>query len=421
MDPVTNLPLEVLVEIFVCLQGRSLQNARLVSTIWNNFILDHIWLCKMSVKKLEKSLERNWREAEYHEETPLYYDLPFTNCRIEDASSQFVAIKNRCRNLRNTRIAIFSLEDRSFWQIPVPFRSVFKKAQSNDFHLSLSNKFVAIRVPLKPTGNCQNLQVYSLENRNKVICEYIQGLYQVELSRTDYHPELIVLFTKTAVLLWSVKENKITKTYIEAEYSQFVSTCFINGFVVNSIYFEQADLTKIMVWEIDPIGVQITIRARIEDLYNFFHKNKKRVHFHVNEITWIADTYVVACIIPNAPGLVNTSSLCVRVVKETGEILKEVKFLECFIDSEMSYFIYNQRLIISIEHQNYILQGNIKDLIKNTDLHFQPIKHLPGRCPLMINKVVANASTIVNFWGGYQMLKIREAFIKKNHKTYGIS
>ena len=112
-----------------------------------------------------------------------------------------------------------------------------------------------------------------------------------------------------------------------------------------------------------------------------------------------------------------TAHLAIRIARESGEILKEFRLEESLANSLMSFYVYQERLIIGIENlkEILILDGDVKNLSKGTKIHFNRIKHIPGSSPLMIRKLVANSSYIVNFFGGFQMLRVNELnFWRKN-------
>lgn len=416
MDPLKKLPLLPLFEIFTGLQGGSLQRCRMVSRAWKYFIDGYIYGTKMNVKLLEQALEENWRNADYLEEVPLYFDFPVRNVKIEDASSRFIAVKKiTAGNLRNTRLFVFELNDHMFWELSHPFRSVYRRAKKNEFFISVSNELMAVRVPLKGEEPEDNLQVFSMKTRSKIMDENILGLFKVELSRTEFHPELLVLFTTTHVVVWQVLDDHVNQVYISNTTTAYVSGCFLNGTVVNSVYFEDADRSDVTVWEIstEPLGISVT--AKIKDLDQYFTKNGKRCGFHVNEITWVGGFFVLGCQVPNPPGLVMTSSLCIRVATKSGEVLKEFKLAECAPDSLMSFYIHNERLIIAVENKVLILRGDIKNIGKGSNLNFQEIRALPGNFSLMIKKFVANSASVVTFLDGSQMLKLTQLhFWRKN-------
>ena len=421
MDPLVKLPIVPLSEIFTSLEGGSLKSARLVSRSWNSFIQAYIWRVKMNFRRLENNLERNWREAEYIEEVPMYYDLPYRVSKIEDASSRFVAIRKVSSfHLRNTKIAIFGVEDGMFFEVRNPFGPVAKKAKTNEFDLALSNSIVALRVAVKSENNVkmQNVRVFCHDRRMRMVEENIEGLYHFEVSRNDYHPEVLVLFTDTTIMVWQFGQGgNVVKTHIDCNTrDDFVSSALLNGFVINSAYLTGGDRTEVTVWEITMEPLDIGVKAQIPDLDSFFHRNNQRIVNHVNQISYVGNLFVCGVQVYFSPNS-TTAHLAIRIARESGEILKEFRLEESLANSLMSFYVYQERLIIGIENlkEILILDGDVKNLSKGTKIHFNRIKHIPGSSPLMIRKLVANSSYIVNFFGGFQMLRVNELnFWRKN-------
>ena len=251
VDPILALPHEAKDRIFTYLDGNSLHKARQVCQSWNEYILIYIWGVRLNRNILSHRVERNWQSAsnytfgndEYHDVTMSGFIPP------NGKSSKYVAIRSYYGViLENCRIQLFNLENKSTWEIPNLFDTVFHKAKYNNFRLALTDSLLIVRVDAKSPIPTQTLLVWDIESEMKIYDVDIRNLKAVEVNKTWTNSKLFVLFTKRYIELWDCSDIfEIVRTRIGNNNSQFFTGHYYHPFVTLMQYHPAGDRNEIKV------------------------------------------------------------------------------------------------------------------------------------------------------------------------------
>ena len=407
--------------IFTYLEGGSLRNARAVCKEWNLYIRDIIWKQKRTLRILTKRLEDNWRLPDYIHDTN-WIDTGFSFrgfavCR----SSLLVAFRTPLTiGLKYARISIYHIENKEFWEISHPFKEVHKEAYFQRFKMCLSDSVLAVRLKIKSEDNAENLQVFSVLNKKKILDLNIPHLFNCLTVNSGQHSELMVLITRDNVQLYNFKdEDNIVRVRIPSFNHQISTASFNFPFITQTLYEPLEDHTTVTVFEVEETPLLLTEKLHIENLDRYFHYKGKRLNFAVDDIIFVKEGFLVSCEETLTKGASPVTTLCLKFFALNGELIKLFKMPEFSPDSRVTFVPYqNERLLLIVDQVTLIYQGIIEDLF-NKNLRkpvlFQRIPHLDGHDEVMLSKTEATCVCIVNFFGGFQMIKSTKLnFWKKN-------
>lgn len=412
-------------KIFTYLEGRSLHAARRVCKSWNTYIIDGIWNQKTNRNELERTMEANWRKPDYHFAQE-WIDAPyFFPGYVVASSSELVAIRTYLNiRLQFSRIAIYNVVNNNFFEIQSPFNNVYQMALYNQFKACLSDSLLGLRVPLRGDyrgtyHHTENLQVFSMISREKLVDENVQYLQGFEVVKTPENSELMVLFIMDNVQLWSFKaDGNITKIQVPADRTNFSSASFNFPYVLQTVYHPANDMTQVTVWTIDKEPLTFTKKFEIPNIDDYFNDNKgNRLKFRIDQMMYVNEGFLICCEVKIEGALVERSQLCLRSFDNNGLLLRQFNMSSYSYDAYVTLIKYEKRIIITADDDVLIFNGNVEKLF-NPDpapVIFKRIPNLSGSSEPLIRKVEATTFSLLDFHCGFQMMKISTLnFWKRN-------
>ena len=406
-----DLPEIVKDKIFCFLGGKSLHVCRQVSSEWDDYILQRIWKVKFNYKILKNHLEANWRNGVGV--SRLEYDDVEDNFRgfVECYSSELVAIRTRMGTaLPGARIQIYNVLDKSKWEVPNPFQHVAQFAQFQSYKLSLSDSLLGIRVLLTGPGHFENLQVFSLDSKSRILNENIPLLNHVQTARSKEDSKIMVIFTKHHIEMWSFEHGTVPKKFrVSVDNTFFTEGSFLFPHIVQMLDFPDTDTTAIRVWKINKNPDSLEAKVNILDMDQFFHFQIGTFEkCPVEEVVYLNDAFLVCCQVPLPGAPRGCTMLCFRICDNRGLIIKQYMLPEFSPDAFIKISTFEQRLIITVDRTVLIYNDDITNLCDASfkkPIQFNTIDDLPGNTELMIRKTEAQTVQLVTFFGGLQMLR----------------
>ena len=406
------LPVTIREKLFSFFLGGTLKRCRLVNKDWDKFVMDHMWGTMKGRQQLEANLEANWRKADpnAYSVVETYEDIDIRGV-VEAMSSRFAAIRTYSNvNIDQARIKIYDVTGKSFWELPNVFENLYHKTKHDWYDIALSDSIVAVKTPVKAIFPVSNLQVWSLETKEKLVDEDVEGLHHVECSRTFSDENILIIFGYT-VEVWDFEDPaNIRKILAWADNSAFQAGHFFKKFITQCLYFSESDLHQIFVWKFDRDQAQLNDHIFVPDLNNFtVLRTGARVSYNVHEIMYIGNCFLVSCHVP-FPGVpFQLRSLSVRVLGDDGLLMREVFMPQFDPDAMVGFFIREKRVLFAVEEHMIVCQqttDEIGDPNFQYPLEFKRINHLPGTIDVMLRKTEATSLRTVGFFGGMQMLRV---------------
>ena len=411
-DPIMKLPVTTREKLFSFFLGGTLRNCRLVNKEWNNFVMDHMWGTNKGRRQLQANLEGNWRRANPNDYNVIetYEEINIRGV-VEAMSSNFVAIRTHSSViLERARIQIYDVTEKTFWEIPNVFENLYFKAKYNYFDVVISDKLVAVKTKVKSVFPVSNLQVWSIQSREKLIDEDIDNLHHVEASRTFSDDNILVIFGDS-VEVWDFEDHPNTRRVLAwADNSAFSSGHFFKMFITQNLYFTQSQLHQIYVWKYEREQAIVRQHVFVMDFKEFtVLRTGVKVSYKVHEIVYIGNCFLVSCRVPFPGEPFQDRSLSVRVLGDNGLLLREVFMPQFDCDAIVGFFIRENRMLFAVEDHMIICQqttDEVGDPEFPKALSFKRINHLPGTIDVMLRNTEASSVRTVGFFGGMQMLRI---------------
>ena len=417
------LPELVKDRIFSYLGGASLHICRQVCSEWDDYIVDRVWNVKSNKKGLDKQLELNWRNGTGVSSLEYVTVGDGFRATVDCYSSENVALRTRMGTpLTLSTIKIYNVLNKTTWTVPNPFQLVESKAQFSCYKLALSDHILGIRVLLKTEIHLENVQVFSLESRSKLVDEDIPLLKEIQTSKTKQGSKIMLVYTKAFIELWNFANDAfLQKCSVSTENTFFTEGSFTFPHVLQLLDFPDTDTTSIRVWKIDqtlqdpktPSNEPMTLEGKVNvcNMDRFFHfENGEFVKFPVEEIVYLGNAFLVCCQVPLPGGPKGCTMLCFRICDDNGLIMKEYPLLQFSPDAFIKISIFEQRLICTVDRTVLIYNDDIKNLCDKSfkkSIEFQTIADIPGNTELLIRKTQAQTVQLVTFFGGIQMLRLR--------------
>ena len=410
---ILSLPNLVTDHIFSYLGGASLHRARQVCKQWNSYIVERLWKIPYNRRQMTNRMERTWRQGDGDLNTE-WLDLEFPDSAYVDCySSELMAIRSRMgTDLRNVKLQIFNALDNTFWAVPQPFHFVADRALGNNYRLYMSDSLLGIRVQLKTAEHLENLVVWSIKEKDKILDENIALLRHVQTGKTKEHSDIMVLFTRNYIDVCQFETTtNISRIRVAVE-----TTAHFDGnlhFPYLMQVFDSPDLvgTALTVWTMEKEPLALEKKIVVEDLDEFFHmENGDEIIFPVEDIVYLGQGFLISCQIPLPGGPNGSFLLCFRIIDDNGNTIKQYNLPEFSSDAYVNFYLFEKRLVVTIDDYVMVYKDDTDQLCDpnfTRPIDFQILDDLQGNTEVMLRKVEASTVSIVTFFGGMQMIKKR--------------
>ena len=425
--------------IFTKLEGGSLSACKLVSRAWYHYIQGRIWGYQVNIRELKKTLEKNIRIPKYLHVPNVYVDLPITGY-VSGTTTNKVAVRSYARtSLAVSSICVYDVSTQEFWNIPHLFPAALR-AQSlhEEFMLTLSERYIIVRVTLahevyvdawSPNSEdvkvkrkrrlaLDNVQIFSLESHIKIHDENMVGLETIGVSRIEDNSHLIVFFRYQCIDIFDCSvEWAIIRRQINIDPHIFMHSDFEYPNILLKAFVDEERRHTIKVWDIEVEEPEVKLKVDVVDIDHFFCDGKTALRDPITEIKYIRNFFLTCTIItlPGQDG--NNSAMAFRTYSNQGQILQQVYFLDANPHDYVKFHCFGERVLAEIDCDLWVFKGNKDDLGKRSskEPEFTKYNNLPLVCHPMIGMVQTTEARTVDFWGGFQLLRLCSINFWKRH------
>ena len=424
--PLTETTLDI---IFTFLHGSSLQNCKLVNSIWYHYINSRVWKYRCNRRELRKSLDQNVRKGRYVHNPMLYVDLPICGF-VSNTTSNKLAVRSFASTpLAHSRICIVDVSDYSFWVCQDAFTTVSQEALYDEFMLGLSEELLVCRIVLKydkkyvtdaqsyehigelemkkRTLSLEYLQVWSLITHRKIHQEYIIGLESIEMSKSHEAPHILVVFTVFYMEVWNCQGENIVKTRVPLPGNFFMSSSFVFPHIMMSSFVEDETRHTIQVWKLldDHNGVQL--KVDVYDREHFFCDKKTAIRNHITHMKYVDNHFLMSTIVdlPGQDG--NNPGLCLRSFGNDGQLLQEVHLSDYSPHEFVNINTFEDRIFVEVDDDLLVIGLKAKDLgVKSINpIPYEKLANFSLLAQPMLGLVEVGEARMVDELGG-QLLRI---------------
>ena len=232
----------------------------------------------------------------------------------------------------------------------------------------------------------------------------------MEVSSTYTDDNLLVLFGPV-IEIWDFQDPRnISKVRTLAANPGFEAGYFFNHFITQCLHHPSDDTHELNVWKYEKDASELVHHIHIEDFDNFtLMQNGERVSYKYSDAVFIGSCFLVTCQVPFPGEPFILRSLSVRILTDSGLLIRELFMPQFDPDASIGVFIRGSRLLLGVEDHMIICQQTLEeigDVTNKNRMEFRRINHLPGRVDVMLTKTEATSVRVVNFFGGMQMLRV---------------
>lgn len=400
-----------------------------------------MWHSKRGKKALRISLDQSWRFPilypcdhhnphippqhimKYNVEQD-YIAAPF-QCFIEGVSRNKVAIRSWNNvQIKESRVAVYDLQEKSWWEIENVNTSVAITALYNDFRVCITEKILAIRVALRGQPNLHQVRVWSLTSKRLIYEELVENLVYMCVNPFDT-PHLLILYSREIGVINFKDEDVIAETHVPINNSFYSFGSFVNPFILQCLYDNETTIRSVNVWKYDEEIPAITLNAHIPNLDTFVNFNEDEGFINsIEDIAFYEDLFFMTSKLSLREAAEDPDDediyffcLAIQIVDTNGTILKQKLLYDYDMDTYIEYYFFENKFLFEIMHDVFILSQTLRSLVdeaKNgtkNEMKFTNLMHLDGRANLMLSRVagrnvsltpafdgtIINVKT-VNFW-----------------------
>lgn len=425
VDFVMDCPDTFKVMLFLQLPGGALNDCRVVSKAWRKYIDNYIMNHEGVRPELVNRLEANWRNNRCTV-TETLFDLQVP-CFVDGISSKYVGLRTPINwPLQVAQVSVVNAVSNEFWNVPELFRDIPPNLEKPlpHFVMTLSDSLLAVRVFVSSAPYVENLQVWSLETKEKVVNENIQDLSHFHCSQTNENTDMLILFTNDQLELWNFSVNPPTKVRVAVDNTKFIGGSYVAPFILQNLMLKEETKepsiehqdnqdneenaegeeekkfitrTQVVVWRHSPDRSQVVQQLSIDNVENFFRDpDGQNLMVEIQDTVYLGGVFLVT---GKTGGGLEVECLTIMIVGDDGMKLKECKLRKYNPNSLLSFFLYSNRLVISAGDDVLICNlsaAKVKDPDSTEMITFSPVSSISGHCEILMRRFEATTVRILH-------------------------
>ena len=392
-------------DIFLMLPGKSLNASKLVSKQWRNFIL-YLWNTNKGRTIFERKLRKNWHFPMYrcpNNNTEVTYEIleqnivvPF-NGFIDCVSNHHIALRSWYSTpIEEACVAVYNLENHSWWKLeniasPFVSQNVF-----DDFSISLTEDFIAIRIPVCNNSIQNLLRVWSLKHKEIMYEEVISNMVYMNVDPFN-DPNMLVLFSDYVQVL-NFQNGKIRNSRRQASGNDYSYGSFHRPYILQVIHHIMG-IENFKVWKYDEDTGLIQIHIDVPKVDEFLQYSlPDGLVYSIEEVVYINENFIMTSKVTLQndvleDGVSFFTSYAIQIVNSQGYVLKQHLLPRYNVDMHIQYYFHDKKFVVEIDDKIFIYERELKNLFERIEndeknmLQMNQIINLSGRGNLMLSKV----------------------------------
>ena len=375
---IPEVPLETLFTMF---SGQTLLNCRLVNKNWNEFV-KYLWSRDKIVEKFQFTLSQNWRFPLYrripmgvprmkYEVTTDFVTIPIDGY-IGTVSSNMIAVRTWNEfPIDEARVSVFNVVSSEWWNVPNVTQDIPGHADYDDFILKLTDKIIAIRVPLIGETPRSFVRVWSLESRRMIYQRVLNNVHTMFVNKFE-DPHLMFVFAKDIMVFNFRDEDLPIISTFESIHSQFSFGSYNKPFIVQNLYQGLLENKSVNIYKYNDVTGQIVFHLSVPFLEKFV--KFPSCDGYVVEI--VRTIFYEECFLLCAKMVINDYdyydghasyfTLVLLVVNEAGNLVKHRILFDYEAESIVKFYFYNELLFIQLDEDVYVYEKTLTTLCKAT-------------------------------------------------------
>ena len=343
-----------------------------------------------------------------------YHLVPFEGY-VDKVSNNNISLRTWYSSpIDQARVAVFNIRERVWWEAPNISNPLTSQDAFDDFHLELTDNFVAIKIPMHIAIGDRTaylLRVWSLQTKEVMFEDVIPNLIFMTVDKYE-HPHLLVLYGNFMQVLNFKDTQNVTSSRVHATVNPFSYGSFHNPFIMQ-IVNHVIGIESFKIWKYDEEAGIIDLYKDVPDVKRFLKYSVPNGFINsIEKVVYIKDSFLITSKVTVADasfhGFYFFYSMAIQMIDENGNILKQYFIPQYQIDPYIDFHFYNKKLFIEIDERLYVYQNVFASSYDNVegdgtdDMKINPIRDLVGRSTLMLTNVELERQNLkrkrINIW-----------------------